>query len=278
MSVWSFCPTQIQKELSKIKIKNKGDISDLIECRILWENWIKDFKGCETKKEWAVCNGIHDAIINQIAYRARSVYKFYTFDTDYKFYPVMLQSYNHVVITPDNIDSIKPHSYVVISQPNHEGNITPWFEQLKLHCKKVNTKIFLDCAFYGTTFDTLDTSDSVFDAVAFSLSKNFLLAGWRSGIVFGDDLAKTLTIPISTHYDYNYFNLPAVECAKAILPNFKPSFITQHAKKHQLGYCLKNDLLPADIWMWAFDKNNNKICITDFIKNNIQSELDLNYI
>jgi histidinol-phosphate/aromatic aminotransferase/cobyric acid decarboxylase-like protein len=276
MSVWSFCPTQIQKKLSSIQIKNKGDAADLAEYKTLWEEWITNFKGCETKKEWAVCNGIHDAIINQTAYRSESVYKFYTFDTDYKFYPVILQSYNHEIISPVNINSIKPHSYVVVSQPNHEGNITPWFEQLKLHCKKVNTKIFLDCAFYGTTYDTLDTSDPVFDAVAFSLSKNFLLAGCRAGIVFGDDLAKTLTVPISTHYNYNYFNLPAVECAKAVLPEFNATYITQYAKPRQLEYCSKNNLTPADIWMWAFDKNGNKICITDFIKDKVQQDLDLN--
>lgn len=275
MSVWSFCPTQIQKELSRIEIKNKGDFYDLIDYSILWRNWIKDFKGCETKKEWAVCNGIHDAIINQISYKSKYVETFYIFETDYKFYPVMLQPYNHKIISPSDIDSIKSNSYVIVSQPNHEGNITPWFESLKSHCRKNNTKIFLDCAFYGTTLDTLDTSDSVFDAVAFSLSKNFLLAGWRSGIVFGDDLAKTLTVPISTHYNYNYFNLPAVRCATTILSKFKPTYITQYAKKHQLEYCLKNNLTPADIWMWAFDKNNDKICITDFIKDKIQKDLDL---
>jgi hypothetical protein len=186
----------------------------------------------------------------------------------------MLRPYNYKAISPSDIDKIKPNSYVIVSQPNHEGCITAWFEPLKEHCKSVNTKIFLDCAFYGTTLDKLDTSDSVFDAVAFSLSKSFMLAGLRAGIVFGDNLAQTLTMPISASYSYNYFNCQAVEGAKVILPNFKATYITEHAKKHQHKYCLENDLIPADIWMWGFNKNNHKVCITDFIKDDIQRELD----
>ena len=86
MSVWSFCPRQIQETLFKINIKNKGDARDIVEYRSLWVNWIKDFKGCESKRQWAISNGIHDAIINQVAYRSRRVDTFYIFENDYKFY------------------------------------------------------------------------------------------------------------------------------------------------------------------------------------------------
>jgi aspartate/methionine/tyrosine aminotransferase len=261
-------------KLSEMKIKNKGDDEDIKEYRQLWVDWIKPFAGCENKNDWAITNGIHDALINQIAYKNKKVDTFYAFTTDYAFYNVILRPYNYKFINPSEITSIKPNSYVIVSQPNHEGGITPWFNSLISHCKNVNTKIFLDCAFYGSTLDTLDTSDSVFDAVAFSLSKNFKLAGIRAGIVFGDNLAETLTRPISTMYRFSYFNTLAVEAAKVILPNFKPTYITEHAKKYQLEYCLANDLRPADIWMWAFDKNNNKICITNHIKDLIQTKLD----
>jgi hypothetical protein len=278
MAVYSFCPNQVREKLSQMQIKNKGDQQDLIEYRRLWVDWIQDFKGCETKRDWALSNGIHDAIINQVAYKNKKVDTFYAFINDYAFYHTMLRPYNYKAISPEDITSIRPDSYVIVSQPNHEGRITPWFEPLKEHCKSVNTKIFLDCAFYGTTLDTLDTSDSVFDAVAFSLSKNFMLAGLRAGIVFGDNLAQTLTIPISASYSYNYFNCQSVEGAKVILPNFKATYITEHAKKYQHKYCLENDLISADIWMWGFNKNNQKICITDFIKSDIQRELDLQII
>jgi len=274
MSVWSFCPTELEEQVKKIVIKNKGDAADIEEYRRLWVNWISNFHGCETKKQWAISNGIHDAIVNQVAFRSKTVDTFVIFDTDYKFYKYILGSYKYESISSANINDIKPNSYVIVSQPNHEGGITPWFEPLKEHCRNTNSRIFLDCAFFGTTLDTLDTSDPVFDAVAFSLSKNFLLAGFRAGIVFGDELAPTLTIPISTHFNYNYFNCQAVECAKAILPNFKSTYITEHAKKHQLQYCKDHNLIPADIWMWAFDQRNKKICITDFIKDNIQLDLD----
>ena len=83
-----------------------------------------------------------------------------------------------------------------------------------------------------------------------------------------------MTVPISRDFTYNYFNSQAVECAKVILPNFKSTYITQFAKPQQLKYCMENNLTPADIWMWAFDQNNQKICITDAIKNEVQLSLN----
>jgi hypothetical protein len=119
----------------------------------------------------------------------------------------------------------------------------------------------------------MDTSLDVFDAVAFSLSKNFLMAGFRAGIVFSDSLPQTLTLPIGQHYKYNYFNTTASEVVKNILPKFHATYITEIAKPIQEKYCKDNYLKPADIWMWAFDKNNEKICITDYIIDTIEQQL-----
>jgi hypothetical protein len=274
MTVWSFCPTEIKKCLETVSLKNKGTSDDIILYRKLWVNWISNFSGCESKKEWAITNGIHDALINQVAHVHTLYDQFYWFDTDYKFYYSILQPYKNYCISSADISSIKPNSYVLVSQPNHEGGITDWFEKLKEHCKNTNSKIFLDCAFYGTTLDILDTSDDVFDSVAFSLSKNFLLGGFRSGIIFSDSLPQTLTLPIGVHFSYNYFNTTAVEVAKVILPNFDATYITKHAKPIQVDYCKKNGLRPADIWMWAFDKSE-KVCITEYIMHDVQHQLDI---
>lgn len=274
MSVWSFCPIQVKNKLSEVVLKNKGNQEDLLIYHNLWIDWIKDFSGCEKMKEWAPCNGIHDALINQISFVHNKFSKFYTFSTDYKFYKILLSSYNHEIIYPNNIDSIEPNSYILVSQPNHEGGITKWFNDLINQCYKTNSKIFLDCAFYGTTFDKFNTYNEVFDCVAFSLSKNFLLGGARAGIVFGQNLSPSLTIPISHHYTYNYFNSQAVEISKKILPNFEPTYVTKFAKKRQIEYCKNNNLTPADIWMWAFDEHQNKICVTPYIQNLIQEDLN----
>lgn len=274
MSVWSFCPTQINTVLSNVTLRNKGNQDDLILYHSNWTRWIHKFSGCEKKSQWAVSNGIHDALINQLAYKRHIFKKFYAFNTDYKFYPVLLSPYNHMIISPEEISKIEPSSYVIVSQPNHEGGMTKWFSHLIEHCRSTNSKIFLDCAFYGTTSDTLDTSDSVYDAVAFSLSKNFLLGGLRAGIVFGDKLSPALTIPISHYYSYNYFNVAAVQSANAILPLFHHTYLTEFAKPRQLEYCRNNKLTPADIWMWAFDIEGNKICITEKIKYQIQKDID----
>ena len=114
MTVWSFCPDQIQNKLKDITIKNKGARPDLIEYRKLWVNWIQGFSGCENKKQWAVSNGIHDAITNQVAYKSRKVDTFYMFSNDYKFYNVILGPYNYKFLTPKTIDSIKENSYIIV--------------------------------------------------------------------------------------------------------------------------------------------------------------------
>jgi aspartate/methionine/tyrosine aminotransferase len=274
MTVWSFCPTQIKNELTKVQVRNKGDQEDLRQYRAAWVDWIKNFSGAETKKQWAVTNGIHDAIANQLTHVHKKFDKVYWFDSDYQFYRCLVDSYNYERIPSNRLDLIQPNSYVIVSQPNHEGCITPWFTDLIDKCQSNGSKIFLDCAFYGCTFDKLDTSLEVFDAVAFSLSKNFLLGGVRAGIVFSDSLPNSLTVPIGEHFGYSYYNILAVEVAKHILPKFDANYVARAAKPIQEEYCRENNLSPADIWMWAFDSNCVKICITDYICNDIQWKLD----
>ena len=276
MTVWSFCPKPIKDELSKIDLVNKGSSTDVSLYKKHWTNWIKNFSGCENKKEWAMCNGIQEALTHQCAHVHSKYDQFYYFDTDYKFYYSILDPYKNYCISPTDIDNILPNSYILVSQPNHEGGITDWFDNLINHCIKNNSKIFLDCAFFGCTLDKIDTSLDVFDAVAFSLSKNFLMAGFRAGIVFSDSLPQTLTLPIGQHYSYNYFNTTASEVVKTILPKFHATYITEIAKPLQEKYCKDNNLKPADIWMWAFDSEGEKICITDYIKDSIEQQLLLN--
>ena len=273
MTVYSFCPKPIKEELKNVKLLNKGKNQDINLYRSLWVDWIENFAGCENKMEWAICNGIHEALTHQCAHVHKHFDQFYYFDTDYKFYYSILEPYKNFCISPKDISAIKPNSYVLVSQPNHEGGMTSWFKDLINHSEKNNCKIFLDCAFFGTTLDKLDTSLDVFDAVAFSLSKNFLMAGFRAGIVFADSLPQTLTLPIGAHYSYNYFNTTAVEVAKTILPKFSATYITEIAKPIQETYCKENSLKPADIWMWAFDSKGEKICITDFIRDSIEQQL-----
>jgi len=274
MTAWSFCPEQVKKAIEEVNLKNKGDQNDLNIYKDLWLNWTRDFSGSDKYKQWAICNGIHDALIQQIAYRSKTVKTFYIFKTDYRFYPVILEPYNFIEINESFIETILPNSYVIVSQPNHEGGITSWFERLVKHCKKVNTKIFLDCAFFGTTLDKMNVYDEIFDCVAFSLSKNFMLGGFRAGIVFGDDLAKTLTVPIDHWYSYSYYNSCAVQLAKRVMTKFKATYITEVAKPLQHSYCASMDLEPCDIWMIAKDKSGNKVNIVDHLQHKVQHALD----
>ena len=274
-AVHSFCPTQIRRTLDDLEFRNKGTQTELDDYRNNWLNWTSRFDGVDKFSDWAVSNGIHDAVVNQVAYRSETVNKFYHFEGDYKFYNAMLAPYTSERIHHADLDTIEENSYVVVSQPNHSGSISTWFPELKKHCEKTNSKIFLDCAFYGTSLETMSVYEPVIDCVAFSLSKNFLLAGSRAGVIFGNDLSPVLTIPISKLFSYNYYNINAVTVANAILPKFGPLYITEHGKKVQEEYVNDHPGYTAlEIWMWVLDDKGNKICITDEIQSSIQSELD----
>ena len=187
----------------------------------------------------------------------------------------MLAPYTHERIHHEDLETIEENSYVIVSQPNHSGSISTWFPELKKHCEKTNSKIFLDCAFYGTSLETMSVHEPVIDCVAFSLSKSFLLGGIRAGIIFGDDLAPSLTIPISKLFSYNYYNINAVTVANTILPKFGPLYITAPAKMIQEEYVNAHPGYTAtEIWMWVLDENGNKICITDEVQPSIQAEID----
>ena len=142
MTAWSFCPTQVQDVLSNVKLKNKGTQQDVEEYKRLWLNWTQDFYGPEYFKEWAICNGIHDALVQQIVHNKDR--HFYTFTGDYLFYPVLLQHYQHTVVSWEEIDIIPPDSYIIVSQPNHIGALVPYWDHLTSHCEKYNIKTFLD--------------------------------------------------------------------------------------------------------------------------------------
>ena len=274
-AVHSFCPTQIRRTLDKILIKNKGSQTELDDYHNNWLNWTSRFNGVDKFSDWAVCNGIHDALVNQIAYRSKTVNKFYYFEDDYKFYSALLSPYTSERIHHADLETIEENSYIIVSQPNHTGSISTWFPELKKQCEKTNSKIFLDCAFYGTSLETMSVYEPVIDCVAFSLSKNFLLAGIRAGVIFGNDLSPVLTIPISKLFSYNYYNINAVTVGNAILSEFGPLYITAPAKMLQEEYVNAHpDYTALEIWMWVADEHGNKICITDEIQGGIQSILD----
>ena len=256
-------------------MRNKGSQTELDDYRNNWLNWTSRFDGVDKFSDWAVSNGIHDALVNQIAYRSETVNKFYHFEGDYKFYNAMLAPYTSERIHHADLETIEENSYVIVSQPNHSGSISAWFPELKKHCEKTNSKIFLDCAFYGTSLETMSVYEPVIDCVAFSLSKNFLLAGSRAGVIFGNDLSPVLTIPISKLFSYNYYNINAVTIGNQILSEFGPLYITAPAKMIQEEYVNAHPGYTAtEIWMWVIDDKGNKVCITDEIQDAIQSILD----
>jgi len=265
-----FIPTAIENELINYKyqfpMRQKDGKDTLEECKYNWLQWTNRFAGIDTYNKWAITHGIHDAITNQVAYRSKTVSKFYSFRDDYKFYLEFLYPYNSETITWEQIDRIQDNSYILVSVPNTRGSIPEYWYDLLDHCERTNSKIFFDGAFYGTSEETIDVNHNVIDCVAFSLSKNFNLRHTRSGVVFGNDLAWTLTIPMQRNY-YNYFS---VEVANLILPKFDALYVTRHAK------IIQREMYGVDaypIWFLVRDKEFNGLRIPKWVHNEMKDKV-----
>ena len=238
----------------------------LEDCKHNWLQWTNRFEGVDRFTKWAITHGIHDAILNQIAYRSKDVKKFYSFKDDYKFYLEFLYPYNSETIIWDQIDKIQDNSYILVSVPNTRGCIPENWNDLLKQCERTNSKIFFDGAYYGTSFETIDVNHSAIDCVAFSLSKNFSLNNIRSGVIFGNDIAWTLTIAMQREY-YDYFS---VDIANKILPKYEPLYVTKHAKKIQKD--MYGDK-ACEIWFMVEDKDHMGIKTPRLINNEIKDKV-----
>ncbi len=253
-TVYSVCPKEVRSVINSIPSINKlsTNESKIQKETFLkhWTSWINhsdslSFKGCE-EYDWAITNGIHDALTNQILYHTGST--FYTFYGDYQFYDILLQGEIHKKIYFSDIEDIPEKSYVIISIPNHCGYIPSEFKTLTEHALNNEIKIFLDCAFYGTILKgVVDTSLHCFDAIAFSLSKPFLMGGIRTGIVFSNNLAPSLK-EIMKYY-YNYWNGNGVRIINSVMENFTADYMPMKYKSTQEKFCETYNFDACDIFM-----------------------------
>lgn len=213
-----------------------------------------DWSGCEHKAMWAMCNGIHDALAQQISYRSAMVPRFVTFRDDYRYYATLLSGKSHIEIYWNDIGRIKRGDYVIVSWPNHHGFLDNGLADLVRQCRDVGASIFLDCAFYGTVGNGItDTSDPVFDAVAFSVSKAFQLGGLRAGIVWGNDLAPSLTVPMRD--EYSVYNITSALVATEVLRKFPADTLPRICNPLQEAWCRQNGMLPADVCFLAISRD-----------------------
>ena len=268
-------------------ISKASDDSHAKKWRDAWTKWIAhddelDFSGCENKQQWAPCHGIHDALIQQIAHRARDFRQIVVFRDDYKFYQDIIRPYEHKIIKWEELESIQLPSYFVVSWPNHNGVLDDKLDRLIDLCRHTNSRIFLDCAFYGTISQgTCNTGLEEIDAVAFSISKPFLCGGLRAGIVWGDDLATTLTMPVSRDFHYHYYNVNGIACGTKILNATNARTIPSLFGHLQQQWCRQHSCIAADVVFFAINSGTEyeslyrpggryaRICLTDHYMNNL---------
>lgn len=266
MSAYSFTLPEVERVIASVKNTAHAPEDNTAtfivqEYYSAWTNWLKespdlDFSGCQLKKHWAICNGIHDALVQQINYVSTKFKHFYTFQEDYHFYGPLLSGKPHTQITPEEIERISPNSYVILSIPHHSGFIPDWLPLLVRQCELTDSRIFLDGAFWGTIEKgQVDTSLAVFDCVAFSISKAFQAGGCRIGIAFSDNLAPSLRGPMLPQY--NYWPINSVRIATTLLKTFAPSHMPAIGRPIQMEICNRLELKPCDVFFLAITKNKD---------------------
>ena len=213
-----------------------------------------DWSGCGQKQQWAMTNGIHDALIQQVAHAHRKHSTLVAFKDDYSYYQHILSPYSHAILTWEQLDHMPTGAYVLVSWPNHRGVLDQSLDKLIEICRSRNCRIFLDCAFYGTiAAGRCDTSDPVFDAVAFSVSKAFQASSLRAGLIWGDDLAATLTVPM--RQESLVYNANSARTAAMLLQSFAADWVPSRYVPLQQEWCAQHGLVAADICMFALDSN-----------------------
>jgi hypothetical protein len=177
-----------------------------------------------------------------------------TFSDDYRYYSTLLRGRRHREITWSGVDTITGDEYVLVSWPNHHGMLDGGLAELTRRCRQVGASIFLDCAFYGTVGNGIvDTSDPVFDAVAFSVSKAFQLGGLRAGIVWGNDLAPSLTVPMLP--EYSVYNQTSASIATRVIREFPADHLPRLCYPIQEEWCSDNGFEPTDVCLFGISRD-----------------------
>lgn len=282
-SAWTALHPKVSEILSQASCINADhDLGPAEAYRDAMVSWIDhgrnlNWSGCQHKKQWAYTNGIHDAIVHQVSYNSHSVDRFYCMSDDYRFYQTILKTHRHSVIGWQDIDGIGENGYVLVSWPNHNGVLDGKLDRLAGICRERGTRIFLDCAFYGTVAKGVcDTSDDVFDAVAFSVSKAFRCNTLRAGLVWGDDLAPTMTIPMDPRY--RIYNETSARMATRLIRRLPADFVPDVYEEVQKEFCLSSGFERSDICMFALCRESAysgwfrsgsdylRVCISDLLE------------
>ena len=280
-----FCPEFVSDIIKIAEISTDCSKKMLEEYVDLWASWIRcsselHFGGCD-QYDGFFTNGIHGALVHQLNYLNPTVV--HTFFNDYQYYKHILVSKNHVVIKKP--EEIQKGSLVVMSYPGITGVD---INSVLNACELCKSGIFLDCAYYGTVRKMkLDTSNTVFQAVAFSLSKAFDLGWLRAGILFTKDPAPTLLYPQKK--EYLYFNSYAVQLGSSILASTWADLLPRYLKPYQTKVCDEMGIEPLPPWFAAQSSDPKwqhrsrdlqspwRFCIADFILDQYDKDKNQGY-
>ena len=131
----------------------------------------------------------------------------------------------------DHIGEIEPYSALIISYPfSATGSEHPDWKNIIEVCEACHVSVFLDVCFFGVAYDLDLSVPECVTHVAFSFSKMFDTACYRTGVLY--TRYKKLT-PISNQNLYYYHNHLGAQIHNQIMNNFDCDYLTnKHKHKH----------------------------------------------
>lgn len=154
----------------------------------------------------------------------------------------------------NHIGEIEPYSALIISYPfSATGSVHPDWHNIISTCEERNVSIFLDVCFFGVAYNLDLTVPDCVTHIAFSFSKMFDTACYRTGVMY--TRYKKLT-PIANQNSYYYHNHLGAQIHTYIMNNFDCDYLINKYKHKQIEICDSYDLYITNTLL--FGTSNDK--------------------
>ena len=173
----------------------------------------------------------------------------------------------------DHIGEIKPYSALIISYPfSATGSVHPDWNNIISICEARHVSVFLDVCLFGVAYNLNLTVPNCVTHIAFSFSKMFDTACYRTGILY--TRYKTNT-PIANQNAWYYTNHLGAQIHSHIMDTFDCDYIVNKYKHRQIEICSEYDIQVTDTLLFGISSDSkwnyfergitNRMCVSHLL-------------
>lgn len=240
----------------------------LLPINILHKNfnkWIsKNITGLENLENRYVTNG-NTNFIDQVLLDTKPN-RIVTLKNDYSYYTHISKALKieKLEIDLDQLTDLKSTDLFFISVPfSWDGN-NLYGQRVIDYCCQNKIQLAIDVAYAGTTSDfkiNIPNNENVF--LGFTFSKTFGIPYNRIGVCYSSNKIAGL----ETMNSIGYVNLSGVNIVNRLLKIYPINYLYNKYYVTYLEVCKEFNLTPSECILFAYDKNNQRICTTEHIFN-----------